>query len=285
MLDVARSTSGADLAYSAGITGASVTVALIDTGIDDQHPGFTGRIASSSMNFTSAGAPNNLNDNNGHGTHIAGIVGGDGSGSKGSFRGVAPDVSLMVLKALSGTGRGWSSKLTLAIDHAVKNGAQVINLSVGESPWNPPSRAPNPPWAWPTTRGLLEDCCTAAMVAGVLVVVAAGNDGNLQSKDATINRPGIVDAVLTVGSVDRKGTSITNCSSRGPVYRTSAIGPGLSASLNSLGPSDPVIKSAKPDLIAPGGESVAGLLGGACPHTDGSKCARQLGRKRLEAVC
>ena len=153
LLDTVGPTCGADIAAQQNVTGSGKTVAIVDTGIDGTHPGFTGRISPTSRDFTSTGGAGALHDLDGHGTHVAGIVGGDGSGSiLGAHRGIAPGADLMVLKAIGGTGQQYGSVLAQAISHAVLSGANVINLSVGESPWDPPRRAISAPWVWSSSE-------------------------------------------------------------------------------------------------------------------------------------
>lgn len=121
---------GVDMAFNSGLTGRGITIAIIDTGIDTTHPAFVGRISPNSRNFVaSSGVPSNFTDSDGHGTHVAGIVGGDGSPS-GQFKGIAPGAELLILKAYtSASVPGRSGDIHAAVNYAIQQGADVINVS------------------------------------------------------------------------------------------------------------------------------------------------------------
>ncbi len=126
MLDVSVPLLEAPLVWQAGFTGKGIKVAIVDTGIDPNHPDFANRIAQM-KDFTGEGP----NDNNGHGTHVAGIIGGSGAASNGKYKGVAPDCMFFTAKVLRGNGSGSTSDVMAGIEWAVQQGAQVINLSLG----------------------------------------------------------------------------------------------------------------------------------------------------------
>jgi subtilisin family serine protease len=118
----------------------SVTVAVVDTGIDNTHPDLAGRIAAGGRNFVatrSDGAsysPEDASDDHGHGTHVAGIISavyGNGRGVAG-VAGPAP-VLVLPVKVLNDQGRGTSFALGQGITYAADQGAEVINLSLGGS--------------------------------------------------------------------------------------------------------------------------------------------------------
>jgi len=160
--------------------GAGLVVAVLDTGVDASHPDLAGRVLPGwdSMNPDGDGRV----DPNGHGTHVAGILGAT-SGNGEGVSGVAPEVQILPVRVLDKTGNGDDDELALGIIWAVDNGADILNLSIGG--------------AIPST--LLEGAIDHALANGVLVVVAAGNDG------ATGNVPSYPAAyrqVLAVGSTD-----------------------------------------------------------------------------------
>src|SRR5208282_372594 len=134
--------TGVPAAWSAGYTGAGVGVAVIDSGINDTHPDLRNPNGSSRVvyhqDFTGTSTTNLLGgkyDLYGHGTHVAGIIGGNGSLSGGQYEGVAPGVNLIDLRALDLNGAGTDSTVIAAIQQAValKNtyNIRVINLSLG----------------------------------------------------------------------------------------------------------------------------------------------------------
>jgi len=184
--------------WDAGFKGAGVKVAIVDTGIDPDHPDFAGRILTT-QDFTGEGA----RDNHGHGSHVAGIVAGAGTASEGTYRGVAPEASIMAAKVLRGDGSGMMSDVMAGVEWAVDQGARVINLSLGSSGPCDGTDA-------------LSATVDAAVGEGVVVCVAAGNDGPGAS---TVGSPGCARRVITIGaSVSAPGAvdSIADFSSRGP---------------------------------------------------------------------
>lgn len=200
MLDVSVPLVRAPRVWEAGFTGQGVTIAIVDTGIDVEHPDFEGRIANT-VDYTGEGA----DDNNGHGTHVASIAAGSGAASDGKYRGVAPEATILAAKVLRGDGRGRQSDVMAGIEWAVQQGAQVINLSLG-----------GPPVPCDGTDALSE-LVDAAVAAGAVVCVAAGNSGPTQS---TIGSPGCARRVITVGATvsapSREYDEVANFSSRGP---------------------------------------------------------------------
>jgi serine protease AprX len=199
MLDRSVPIIRAPLVWDAGDTGQGVKVAVVDTGIDPEHADFAGRIVAVT-DFTGEGTA----DNNGHGTHVAGIIAGSGAASDGQYRGVAPGASLMAAKVLKGDGTGLMSDVMAGIEWAVQQGAQVINLSLG----GPPTPCDG--------SDALSATCDAAVQAGVVVCVAAGNSG---PSARSVGSPGCARQVITVGAAVASPTdydTIADFSSRGP---------------------------------------------------------------------
>jgi subtilisin family serine protease len=171
-------------------------------------------------------------DDYGHGTHVAGILAGDGADSGGARRGIAPGVSLLVEKVLDETGQGYISNVIAAIDYAIANrdtlGVRIINLSV----------------AAPVSESYLVDplalAAKRAVEAGIVVVTAAGNlgtDSDGKPQYGGIGTPGNAPWVVTVGASSHQSTTTT---------RDDAVAP-----FSSRGPT-PIDSLAKPDLVAPG---------------------------------
>ena len=150
-------------------SGSTVTVAVIDSGIQS-GPDFDGRIVGA-YDFTGnqgavATAPT---DEYGHGTHVAGLIGSSGASSGGKYAGVAPGVKLLSLRVLDKKGAGKTSNVIRALEFAVVNkerfGIKVINLSLGHPIFE--SAASDP----------LVQAVEGAVRAGLIVVTAAGNYG------------------------------------------------------------------------------------------------------------
>ena len=199
--------------WEAGLDGTGVRIAIVDTGIDAEHPDFDGRVAVTA-DFTGEGPQ----DMHGHGTHCAGIAAGSGDASAGRYRGVAPGASIYAAKVLRADGGGLMSDVMAGIEWAVDQAVQVISLSLG---------GPGPS----DGTDALSEMCNAATEAGVVLCVAAGNDG---PAPYTVGPPGSAQQVITIGAID-DADRVGQFSSRGPT----ADG------------------RAKPDIVFPGVDIVA----------------------------
>lgn len=180
--------------WEGGNEGAGVRIAIVDTGIDAEHPDFAGRIAGQ-KDFTGEGD----GDGHGHGTHVASTAAGSGAASNGSYRGVAPKAEILAAKVLRSDGNGRMSLVIAGMEWAIEQGAQIINLSLG-------------------SRGNCDgtDATSAAsdmaVEQGFIVVAAAGNEGPGRG---TLSSPGCARNVITVGASTDDDT-IADFSSRGP---------------------------------------------------------------------
>lgn len=190
-------------AWEIGLDGTGINVSVIDTGINANHPDLYGRVIKwkDYINISRI-LPY---DDNGHGTHVAGTVGGNGFG--GMTTGVAPNVSLFGAKVLNYHGSGDSSDIISAIEWSVDNKADIISLSVGGG---------RPGTAY-------KDAINNANGAGVIVIAAAGNCGPggnpyycaVLGTGSVIYPAGEKNAIA-VGAVDYSD-NIASFSSRGPI--------------------------------------------------------------------
>jgi len=206
LLDVSVPQIGAPTAWAAGFDGTGVTVGLLDSGADRNHPDLAGQILAS-MNFTEGAEPDE--DVEGHGTHVASTILGTGAASSGRYRGVAPGAKLLAGKVcvIDGCAESW---ILAGMQWAAENGATAVNMSLG----GPDTADINP---------LEQAVQTLTDQFGTLFVIAAGNSG----PDAnTVGSPGAADAALTVGAVD-KSNEIAGFSSRGPRVGDSALKPDI----------------------------------------------------------
>ncbi len=194
LLDESAPLIGAPQVWNQGTTGRDVRVAVIDTGIDPDHPDFIDRILAA-RDFTGEGEQ----DLHGHGTHVAGIVGGAGAASFGRFQGIAFECALLIGKVLDQFGNGRSSAVIAAIEWAIEQGAQIINLSLGDDQSCDGTDA-------------LSQACEVAVARGVCVCAAAGNSG---PNPYTIGSPGCAQSVITIGATT-KNDLVADFSSRGP---------------------------------------------------------------------
>ena len=230
----------APYAWSRNFTGSGIGVAVIDSGItagrDFTLANGTGSRIVYNQNFASG--PNTAADLYGHGTHVAGILAGNGMNSRGvnfrkTFMGIADNASLINLRVLDQNGVGRDSAVIAAIEKAIslksKYNIRVINLSLGRAVYESYKLDP------------LCQAVEAAWKAGIVVVVAAGNEGRNDSAHTdgygTIAAPGNDPYAITVGAMKPMGT---------PTRADDLI-----ASYSSKGPTllDHVVK---PDIVAPG---------------------------------
>lgn len=218
-----------------GYTGAGIGVAIVDSGITGWHDDLTiangkGQRVTHFMDFVNGYTQ--PYDDWGHGSHVAGIVAGNGYDTKGARNSIAPGANIISLKALDAQGHGTISQIIAAIDYAVANkdalNIRVINLSLGAA----------------VTESYTTDPLTLAakraVDAGIVVVAAAGNLGKAkdgQAQYGAIGSPGNAPWVITVGASSTNGTvrrqddTMAAFSSRGPTMYD---------------------YQAKPDLVAPG---------------------------------
>ncbi|HEU5471757.1 MAG TPA: S8 family serine peptidase [Actinophytocola sp.] len=199
---------GAPVAWRGGLTGRDVPVAVLDTGIDDTHPDFRGRLAAI-RNFT---ADPDGRDLVGHGTHVASTIAGTGRASDGRYTGVAPGARLLIGKVCGGNGCPESAILA-GMEWAAESGAKVVNLSLGG-----PDTAADDPLELAVNR--------LSAQHGMLFVVAAGNDGGHGAE--TVSSPASADAALAVGAVDGQDV-LAGFSGRGPRVHDAAAKPEIVA--------------------------------------------------------
>jgi subtilisin family serine protease len=224
-------TAGAEwIAPNLGFDGSGVGVAIIDSGVANWHDDLGTRTVVHFADFVSdLVAPH---DDYGHGTHVAGIIAGNGYDSGGARRGVAPGAQLIVLKVLDEAGDGHISNVIAAIDYAIAHQRQfnirVINLSVSAGVHESYTTDP------------LTLAAKRAVEAGIVVVTAAGNlgrsaKGNVQY--GGITSPGNAPWVLTVGATDD--------------HKTASRIDDTVAAFSSRGPTH-IDHEMKPDIVAPG---------------------------------
>ncbi|MFE7113175.1 S8 family serine peptidase [Streptomyces sp. NPDC057575] len=200
---------GAPEAWAAGYDGTGTKVAILDTGIDPDHPDVAGRVKKA-QNFTDD--PDAV-DHHGHGTHVASTIAGSGAASGGRLKGVAPGADLYIGKVLNTAGSGSESGVIGGMEWAAAQGADVISMSLGGAV---PSDGTDP--ISQAVNQLTES-------SGSLFVIAAGNEG---PGKGTVSSPGAAQDALTVGAVSKQD-QLANFSSRGPVKETFAVKPEITA--------------------------------------------------------
>lgn len=202
-------------------SGKGVTVAILDSGIYP-HADYADRIVGFYDILANKTKPY---DDQGHGTHIAGIIGGNGRASRRTYVGMAPDVNLFSIKVLDKRGNGETEQVIKALEYLISKKEQyriqVVNMSVGTIPE-----------AGQTEKNGLVKAVEMAWDAGLVVVAAAGNNG---PEPMSITTPGISRKVITVGSSEQdrrleNGRIAEGASSRGPtpfcVCKPDILAPG-----------------------------------------------------------
>ena len=244
----------ADDVWEIGYTGNGVIVAVIDTGVNYNHIDLADHLWDGGAEFPNHGY--NTYDNNNdpmdhfsHGTHCAGTVCGDGT--SGTSTGIAPDATLMCVKALSDEGTGSAYTIQAGMEWAIEHNADVLSMSLGV------------PTATISEKTLLRNTCVTAMELGVVASVVCGNEGNMQwmnpipdnvrvpgscpppwlhPDQADVN-PGGLSCVVSVGAVNYYDAA-ADFTSHGPVtwqstdYADYAYQPGIGL--------------IRPDVCAPG---------------------------------
>lgn len=225
--------TGADMLHRHGITGAGITVAVLDSGLWE-----TGAITNDTRGKPRILAHYNAIadregesfDESGHGTHLTSIIAQSGmamTAAGGSYRGVAPDVSLVSIKSFGADGQGDFLDIVRGLqwvyDNHEKYDIRILNLSFAARP------------RWPYWLDPINQAVMRIWQAGVVVVAAAGNEG---PEAMSIGSPGNLPYIITVGSVTDSWTTDTYHDDYIPDY--SSRGPTPSGHI-------------KPDIVAPGG--------------------------------
>lgn len=244
---------GANQVWDLGYTGEGVLVAVIDTGVNYNHLDVADHLWDGGTEFPHHGYDVYNNDNDpmddhGHGSHCSGTVLGDGTA--GSQTGMAPDATLMCVKCLNANGSGGATPISAGIQWAVEHGCDLFSMSLGIS---------NSTIA---ERTLLRQTCVAALDAGVVAAIAAGNEGNQMWQAPIPNNvrvpgscpppymdevqgenPGDLTCSVCIGAVNYNDAA-ANFTSRGPVTWTNT----------EFGdyPYEPGIGLIRPDVCAPG---------------------------------
>ena len=233
-----------------GLDGTGVGIAVIDSGVANWHDDLGPNKVTRFVDFVNfQPAPY---DDYGHGTHVAGIIAGDGHDSGGRLRGIAPGATLLVEKVLDASGQGYISNVIAAIDYAIANKdalrLRVINLSVAAGVYESYHTDP------------LTLAAKRAVESGLVVVSAAGNLGRGADGSAhygEIGAPGNAPWVITVGASSHNGTadrsddSVAGFSSRGPSRidfqaKPDLVAPGLG--IESLGEQGSTLWNTKPAM-------------------------------------
>jgi subtilisin family serine protease len=265
---------GADSAHSSGITGLGVNVAVLDSGVDTDHPDliddivaeqcFCNNHPSPMKGCCPAGGPQqsgpgSAEDDNGHGTQTAGII---TSAGVVAAPGVAPDAGIVAIKVLSNTGSSFASSVDAAFDWLVTNhqalGVRVVNASLGDGGEH------NNPLASPCSGTPAANAVALLHAAGVTVFAASGNEGY----DDGISEPACIPEAISVGGVyDASVGGIGWCGNASctTILCSDTTGPDVFVCHSN---SDEIL-----DLLAPNWRTTSPALGGGVAHFGGTSAA------------
>lgn len=225
----------ADKLWAKGIDGKGITVAVIDSGIDKNHPDLEGKVVGE-KNFVDDEI--SADDLLGHGTMVAGIIAGSGAASGGKYKGIAPGVSLLNVKVIDSSGNGKVSDIIAGIEWAIYNGADVLSLSLGGMNLG----ETNPP---------ITMAADNAMDEGAIVCVAAGNRNSTAVQSMT-EPSGDVSAKSSTGTASATQIDLSQL--------------GRSANRNVLLLVVPIVLALPPGLIDSPGDGIRVITVGASDY-------------------
>ncbi|MCC2631752.1 MAG: peptidase [Patescibacteria group bacterium] len=194
----------ADKTWSTDTGSPTVTIAVIDTGADMAHPDLVANLLSTGYNFIAG--TTNPNDDNGHGTHVAGIAAATGNNGVG-ISGVCWSCKILPIKVMDADGVGTVSAVASGIIYATDHGAHIINLSIGG----------------PIDSQIMADAVQYALDNDVAVVAAAGNTGT-----SSLTYPAAYPGVISVAS-SGQGDSLSSYSNYGSWVSTAAPGENIAS--------------------------------------------------------
>lgn len=244
--------------WEQGYTGEGVIVAILDTGVNYEHPDLADHLWDGGAEYPNHGynvydGSNITMDYRGHGTHCAGIICGDGTGDKQT--GIAPNATLMCVKTLNDNGNTNANAICAGMEFAVEHGADVLSMSLGIANSSI------------TDRVMIRQTCVNTLQVGIVASVAAGNEGNSQNEYPIPNNvrvpgscpapwihpdqqgnAGELSCVISVGAIN-KSDNVAVFSSRGPVtWQETTFGDY---------PYNPGIGLIRPDVCAPGADIIS----------------------------
>lgn len=231
----------AEVAHAAGDTGEGGDIAIIDTGIDDGHSDLEANLGTG-VAFQAGIQSNQWNDNNGHGTHCAGIA--DALDNSDGVVGVSTEATLHAVKVMNGTGTGLTSDIAKGIEWTADQGYDVGNLSLGSG----------------SSAEVVKDACGYAQNQGVFLAAAAGNSGPCTD---CVAYPAAYPECLAV-SATTSTDALANFSSQGPEVELAAPGDdiystyvaGSYATLDGTSMACPHVAGAAGQLMANGDTNV-----------------------------
>jgi subtilisin len=221
----AQSTWGLQVTRALGsrFTGAGIRVAVLDTGIELQHPDFQGRVIRSQSFITGEHAQ----DGNGHGTHCIGTVSGPLNPTRLPRYGVAPDVEIFAGKVLSNAGFGGDGSILAGIDWALRNKCAVVSMSLGAMVEEGTPHSPQ-----------FETIAKRVLDAGTIIIAAAGNDSERPGQLIPVSHPANCPSIMAVAAIDSalKLASFSNAGLNGGGGEVNIAAPGVAVTSTWLRP-------------------------------------------------
>ncbi len=242
LLDQSSIQIGSRISHETGVTGKNVSIAVMDSGISE-HDNLE---LKGQRDFTGEG----IGDENGHGTHVAGIIGS----THREYRGVSYESDIYDVKVLNSEGKGRGSNMLRGLDYVIRNDMDVAVMSLG------------------TTvdecggKDVLSRAVREAVRRGTTITASAGNSG---PQNNTLTAPGCSERVVTVGSID-KSDSMATYSSRGPTsdgrVKPDIVAPG--SSIISTGKNNDFVSMSGTSMAAPQAAGQAALILSESPDKD-----------------
>jgi subtilisin family serine protease len=243
------------------LTGRGVKIAVLDTGVDPEHPDFSGRI-DGAVSFVPG---ETVKDGHGHGTHCIGTAAGPATPRQGPRYGVAPEARILAAKVLSNRGIGFDRYILAGMAWAVSQGAKVISMSLG-------ARV-RPGELFPQTYEIL---AKRIMERGCVIVAAAGNDSHRPPRIEPVSRPANCPSILAVAALDKAiaPTFFSNGGINGQGGEINISAPGWQ--VRSAAPGGTYQTMSGTSMATPHAAGVIALLAQANPNASADKLMAML---------
>ncbi|EXU70063.1 protease [Streptomyces sp. PRh5] len=243
------------------LTGSGVKVAVLDTGVDTDHPDLTGCVEATASFVSGA----SVEDGHGHGTHCVGTVAGPAKPGHAPRYGVAGEARVLAGKVLSDQGVGSDGEILAGMAWAVAQGARVVSMSLG-APVEPGELFPQ----------TYENVARRALRRGTVIVAAAGNESRRPGFVAPVGRPANCPSILAVAALGKDlGTAFFSCGAiNGAGGEVNIAAPGVD--IFSAAPDGTYQTMSGTSMATPHAAGVATLLAQAHPDASAADLSTRL---------